>query len=550
MKRKPSLFSCLIVILLIAGLFSCKRKGYEPYKTKPKLVIGIVIDQMRYDFLYRYWNKYGNDGFKRLLKKGYSCENAHFNYVPTFTGPGHSAIYTGCTPAVNGIVANNWFERSHNFNMYCVYDSTVKAVGTSNSMAATMSPRNLLTTTITDELRLSDNQHSKVIGIAIKDRGAILPAGHSANAAYWYDGKYGKWVTSDYYMKALPDWVNQFNDKKLPEKYLSQPWNTLLPINTYTESTGDSMEFEVPLKGENYPVFPHNLPALKGSDYELLRTTPWGNTLTKDFAIEAIKSEKLGRGNYTDFLAISFSSTDYIGHQFGPNSIEIEDTYLRLDKDLGEFLDFIDNYIGKDNVLVFLTADHGVVPIPSYLTSLKIPSGNFQINGNMDSLGLVEYHLDKIYGSGPWISAYTNQQIYFNHELIKDKHISLEEMETETVNYIESFKGVSKVFVLKDTRKEGSRDAATLIANGYYPKRSGDLYIQLEPGWIEGRNMGTTHGASYSYDTHVPLIWYGWHIHPGNTSAPVEITDIAPTIAYFLRIEAPNGCIGNPINFH
>ena len=348
-------------------------------------------------------------------------------------------------------------------------------------------------------------------------------------------------------MKALPDWVNQFNDKKLPAKYLSEKWNTLLPINTYTESTGDSMDFEEPYKGENYAAFPHDLPGLKGDNYDLVRATPWGNTLTKDFAIETLKAEKMGQGNYTDFLAVSFSSTDYVGHQFGPNSIETEDTYLRLDKDLEDFLNFIDTYIGKDNVLIFLTADHGVVPNPTYLASLKIPSGNFQINGNMDSLGLVEYHLDKVFGTGPWISAYMNQQIYFNHALMDEKHIKPEDMEKEAVNYIETFKGVQKVHVLRDTWKEGPRDAATLIVNGYYPKRSGDLYIQLQPGWIEYGNKGTTHGASYSYDTHVPLIWYGWRICPGNTPAPVEITDIAPTLAYFLRIEAPNGCMGNVI---
>jgi len=554
--------------LMLTVLFSC-RQGYEPYKTKPKLVIGIVIDQMRYDFLYRYWNKYGNGGFKRLLRQGYSCENTHYNYVPTYTGPGHAAIYTGCTPSVNGIVGNNWFEREDSFNMYCVYDSTATAVGTDNLEAGQMSSRNLLVTTITDELRMSNNQHSKVIGIALKDRAAILPAGHCANAAYWYDGKTGKWITSDVYWDSykgsLPGWVNKFNDKKLPEKYLSQIWNTLLPIKTYIESTGDSMDFEEPLKGEGqkYPVFPHRLPGIKGNDYELLKTTPWGNTLTKDFAIEALKNERMGQGNYTDFLAVSFSSTDYIGHQFGPNSIEIEDTYLRLDKDIEDFLNFLDTYIGKDNALIFLTADHGVVPIPAYLDRIVIPSGNFNTatsqfdyreNGKAVSKNVLEYILDQKYGDGPWVSAYMNQQIYFNRELLAARHIKLEDIENETIAEIENWAGVSKVYLLRDTWKEGSRDAATYVANGYYPKRSGDLYIQLDPGWIEGGYVGglrkgTTHGSSSTYDTHVPLIWYGWRIPPGNTSAPVEITDIAPTLAYFLRIQEPNGCTGNPINF-
>src|ERR1019366_6826882 len=355
--------------------------------SKPKLIVGIIIDQMRYDYIFRYWNKFGNDGFKHLVNEGFFCKNTQFNYMPTYTGPGHAAIYTGTTPSVNGIIANEWYDKETGKDKYCVLDNTVTGVGTTNS-EGNRSPANMLTTTISDELRISSNMKSKVIGIALKDRSAILPAGHTANAAYWYDGSNGGFISSTYYMNELPLWVNDFNKKESAKKYLSEPWNTLLPIDQYTESLPDDNKYETLANGESKPVFPHNLPELmaKNGGLNLIRNTPFGNSLTKDFAIETIVNENLGKSNTTDFLAISFSSPDYIGHTYGPNSVEQEDDYLRLDNDLAELLKFIENYVGKNNALIFLTADHAAPEVPAYLNDLKIPSGYVNEKIMIDSL--------------------------------------------------------------------------------------------------------------------------------------------------------------------
>ena len=348
--------------------------------SRPKLVVGLVIDQMRWDYLYRYNELYGANGFKRLLNQGFSCENTLLPYVPAYTAVGHTCIYTGSVPAYTGIIGNNWFDKNTGSSVYCTDDATVSTVG-SNSNAGKMSPENLWVTTITDELRLSNNFKSKVIGIALKDRGAILPAGHSANAAYWYDDKVGKWITSSYYMNTLPAWVSSFNDKDLPASYMSKDWNTMLPIGRYDLSTADDKPYENPIKGEKTVTFPHQLSAIGMADkYESFKTTPFANSYTFDFAKAAIDNESLGKNTVTDFLAISISSTDYIGHSFGPNSIEIEDTYLRLDKDIADFIQYLDLKVGKGNYLFFLTADHGVAHIPAFLVEHKIPGGSFSEN--------------------------------------------------------------------------------------------------------------------------------------------------------------------------
>lgn len=515
---------------------------------KPQLVVGIVVDQMRYDYVYRFLDKYGNDGFRRLVNEGFFCRNTHYNYVPTFTGPGHASIYTGTTPATHGIIANTWFTRDNNKYINCVDDKNVQAVG-STSNAGKVSPWNLLTTTITDQLRLSNKMKSKVIGIALKERGAILPAGHTANAAYWYDGSNGRWISSTYYMKELPQWVNDFNKKELPKNYLSKSWATLLSIEQYSESIADDNPYEGLFRGEAKPVFPHDLPQLMKDNgfLDLIRHTPFGNSLTKDFAIEAIKSETLGKGGYTDFMTVSFSSTDYIGHQFGPASVEIEDTYLRLDKDIAELLKFLDSYLGKNNVLVFLTADHAAADVPAYLSDNKIPAGYFDAKLAIDSLKNL---LNGLYGEH-LLLTYFNQQIVLNHKLMEQKKINPEEIQTTIADFMLRFKGVAGTVTASALNNcsfnEGIR---SLIQNGYNQKRSGDVMLFLEPGWMEYGKTGTTHDSPYTYDTHVPLLWYGWKIGKGSSDEPVNITDIAPTLATFLNIQAPNGCTGKPINFH
>ena len=545
---KKSIVLLLICLVVSANAQTAKPSSAQASVTaKPKLVVGIVIDQMRYDYIYRYWDKFGNDGFKRLVNEGFFCRNTNYNYVPTYTGPGHASIYTGTTPAVHGIIANDWYDKPTGKSIYCAEDNDVMSVGTSSSEGR-RSPVNMLTTTITDELRISSNMKSKVIGIALKDRAAILPAGHAASAAYWYDGSNGCFITSSYYMNVLPEWVNEFNKKELPKQYLSQPWNTLLPIEQYKESLPDDNAYETVFKGETKPVFPHNIPELmaKNGGLNIIRATPFGNSLTKDFAIETMKSENMGKSGTTDFLAVSFSSPDYIGHAFGPNSVEQEDDYIRLDKDLAELFKFIESQVGKNNALIFLTADHAAPEVPNYLTDLKIPSGYVRTKKMADTL---KKHLQSVFGDS-LVLSFSNQQFFLNHDIIASKKLNLNLVEEDIASFLMTMPEVSEVLTATTLNNsqftEGSR---YLMQKGYNAKRSGDVLVNFLPDYIDAYSTtGTTHGSPYSYDTHVPLLFLGWNIKQGSTSEQVYITDVAATLAMMLNIQFPNGCTGKPIS--
>jgi predicted AlkP superfamily pyrophosphatase or phosphodiesterase len=534
------------LLLCLPELTLAQNKTGPPEIAAPKLIVGIVVDQMRFDYLYKYKAKFGKDGFLRLMNEGFNCRNTTYNYVPTYTGPGHASIYSGTTPAVHGIIANSWYDRNKKQVMYCSSDKSVNTVGAKGN-AGQMSPRNMLTSTITDEVHLANHLHSKVIGLALKDRGAILPAGHTANAAYWYDAS-GSWISSTYYMKELPTWVQDFNKKEKAKEYLSKPWNTLLPVSTYNESIPDDNPYETLFKGEKSPVFPHDLPSLMAANggLDLIRTTPFGNSLTKDFAIETIKGENLGKENGTDFLTISFSSTDYVGHSFGPQSVEVEDTYLRLDKDLAELLKFLDTWVGKEHVLVFLTADHAVVDVPQFLTDQKIPAGTFESKPVLDSL---KKYLRQKYNDTSLVLGYANQQIYLDHEIMNKLNLSEAAFEEDIASFLLRFKGIATTVTACALRNSGfaEDDTRSFIQKGYLPSRSGDVMINFEPAWIEAEKVSTTHGSPYSYDTHVPLIWYGWAIPPGSSIDAVHPTDIAPTISLLLNIPFPDGCTGKVI---
>jgi predicted AlkP superfamily pyrophosphatase or phosphodiesterase len=532
----------VIGLLVLSAHIAFSQQTNSP-AAPPKLVVGIVVDQMRYDYIYRFWDKYSKNGFRRLVNEGYSCRNANYNYIPTYTAPGHASIYTGTTPAVHGIIGNSWHVQDNGSVMYCTDDKTVQTVG-STSVAGQMSPANMLTTTITDELRLSTNFSSKVVGISLKDRGSILPAGHLANAAYWFDSQNGAFITSTYYMPSLPDWVQAFNKKALATQYLSKPWTPLLAINQYTESQPDDTPYEGKYSGEQKPVFPHNLPEIfKAEGFELIRSTPFGNTIVKDFALEAIQAEKMGKGKVTDFLAVSFSSTDYIGHKFGIRAIELEDTYLRLDQEIAQLLTFLDTYLGKNQVIVFLTADHAAADVPAFLTDRKVPAGNF----DHSQLSGLRKFLFQQYGDS-LVTRFINQQIYLNQKVIASKNINLTELEQKVADYALTMNGVASTLPAHFLRtSEFSYGVNYLIQKGYYAKRSGDVVVNLMPGWMEIGKTGTTHGSPYSYDTHVPLLWYGWQIKHGSTFEQVNITDIAPTLAAFLNTSFPNGCTGQPI---
>ena len=510
---------------------------------KPKIVIGIVIDQMRWDYLYRFNELYSADGFKRMLNQGFSCENTLIPYMPTYTAPGHTCIYTGSVPAIHGIVGNNWFDKTTNSNVYCTEDSTVKTVG-SLSNAGKMSPRNMWTTTITDELRLSNNFNSKVIGISLKDRGAILPAGHSANAAYWYDN--GKWITSSYYMENLPAWVNAENAKDLPGMYMSKDWNTLLPIEKYSLSTSDDKPYESAIRGEKSVIFPHKTSLMGAEKYEAFRYTPSAATYTFDFAKSAIENEKLGAGNYTDFLAVSISSTDYIGHSFGPNSIEIEDAYLRLDIDIANFLKYLDTKFGKGNYLTFLTADHGVAHVPAFLAEHNLPGGTFS---DLDIAKELNASIDEKFGMKKAVLSVQNYQVYLNTDEIEKQQKDVNAVTKSVIGFLKK-----KPYIVNAVQTEGVTNASLpepqkkMFANGYNPKRSGDILFTFKPGYFDGGNKGTTHGLWNPYDAHIPLLFFGWNVTPGKTNRETYMTDISATLAAMLQIQMPNGCVGKVID--
>ena len=510
---------------------------------KPKLVVGLVIDQMRWDYLYRFNALYGEKGFKRMLKEGFSSENNMIPYVPTYTAVGHTCIYTGSIPAINGIVGNNWFDKNSGKGVYCTDDSTVSTVGNTGK-AGKMSPANMWATTITDELRLSNNFKSKVIGIALKDRGSILPAGHSANAAYWYDA--GKWITSTHYMNTLPGWVEQFNKNDLAGKYMSKDWTTLLPMSNYGLSTADDKPYENNIKGEKTVTFPHKLSSIPDSiKYESFRTTPFANTFTFDFAKAAIENEKLGTNTVTDFLAISISSTDYIGHAFGPNSVEVEDMYLRLDKDIADFLQYLDTKLGKGSYTVFVSADHGVAHIPDFLAEHKIPGGNFE---DADIKKEINQMIERDFGVKNAVQSLQNYQVYLDITELEKQGKEVMAVKRAIIRLLQAKPFIITAFetdkLAQTTLPEPHK---TMFANGYNTRRSGDIQFTLKPGYFDGSKKGTTHGLWNPYDAHIPCVFFGWGIKPGKTYRETYMTDIAPTLAALLQIQMPNGCVGKVI---
>ena len=507
----------LILMILWSGIVYAQEQ--------PKLVVGIVVDQMRYDYIYRFWNQFEDDGFKKLVNEGFFLRNTHYNYAPTYTGPGHASIFTGTPPSVHGIIGNNWYNKAEGISVYCAGDGSSTTVCDCenhvdvSSDAGKMSPHRMLTTTFCDELKLFSPQ-SKVFGISIKDRGAILPAGHTANGSFWM-GKSGEWISSSYYYEQLPQWLLDFQQDKPVTSYFKGAWKG---------------------RGFGYPM--DSLLQSKGPSS--VKSTPEGNTYLKDLAIELIKSEKLGQDNITDVLTLSFSSTDYIGHQFGPHAEELVDTYLKLDKDLADLLNYIHSTVGKDNALVFLTSDHGVVSVPNELKARKIPAGYFDASMLTDELNTL---LSDHFGKAEWVLSYSNQQFFLDRQLIEEKKLKHQDVQQIAADYLLNIEGVQYTYTAHQLHNnEYQSGFHALIQKGFNQKRSGDVVIVLNSGWIEWSTpTGTTHGSCFSYDTHVPLLFWGKGIKHGRTDEFISICDIAPTVSTLLGISFPNGCTGQPI---
>jgi len=546
-------FILIFSLLITSGEISAQKKSkkknqvqHTEIRTTPKLVVGIVVDQMRYDYLTRFWNHYGQGGFKRMVNEGFNCKNHHFNYAPTSTGPGHTSVYTGAAPATHGIIGNNWYDKVADEVVYCAGDDSYKSVGT-ESDAGKMSPHRMLTTTITDELRLHNQMRGKTIAIALKDRGAVLPGGHTANGAYWFEGKTtGLWVTSSYYMNELPKWVSDFNGAQSVAKY-KKPWTTLKPINTYLESLMDNNAYEGLFEGEMAPTFPHDLPKLweENGQFELLKATPYGNNITTDFALAAVEGENLGTDMITDFLAISYSSTDYVGHKYGVDSKEVQDTYLQLDKDLERLFNYLDKKVGKGEYTVFLSADHGAVPVPSYLRDKKLPAAYFDGKAMQEKLNeFVKF----TYGTTDLIKNISNYQIFLDHDIIKNLDMDVMKVQESLATEILTYKDIDRVYAAYQMWQNNyTKGIPYVLQNGYNQKRSGDVLIVLRPDVMDYSITGSSHGSPQIYDTHTPFLLFGKGIKKGSTVNRTEIPDIAPTISALLGISFPSGTTGKPI---
>lgn len=547
--KYPNIIVPVFLLLFAAPVLSqpVKKAAASPAPTqleRPKLVVGIVIDQMRWDYLYRYYDLYTEDGFKRLINQGFSCENTFINYLPSSTAPGHASIFTGTVPAIHGIAGNNWTDQLTGKQVYCTDDSTVESIG-NQSPDGKMSPRNMLSSTITDELRLATNFKSKVIGVSLKDRASILPAGHLGQA-YWFDDESANFITSTYYQPTLPGWVASFNKERRVNSLIANGWNTLYPASSYHQSDADNMPWEGNFAGETAPEFPHNLKLSYEKNKGSFRNSPFGNTITLEFAKAALKANGLGKGNTTDFLTVNCASTDYVGHQFGPNSIEMEDTYLRLDQDLASFFNLLDATIGKGQYLVFLSADHGAAHAISYMQEHKIPADFWHVKTISDSLNS---SLEKKFGTAKLVRSIMNYQVNFDLSTIDSLNLSYDNIKKTAVTFLKRQPGISFAVDLDAIGNASLPDPIkSRIINGYHYKRSGGVQIILNPGWFDAYSKtGTTHGTWNPYDTHIPLLWYGWGVKKGNTKQIVYMTDIAATLAALLHIQQPNGNIGNPI---
>ena len=522
----------LILILAVISMSSLQAQE------RPKLVVGIVVDQMKMEYLYRFSNDFSANGFKRLMNNGYTFHNMHYNYMPTYTAPGHASIYTGTTPSTHGIIGNEWFNKAVGKDVYCTDDASVKTIGNGTEKEGAMSPKNLFSATITDELRMATNFKGKVIGLSIKDRGAILPAGHFANWAFWYS-KTGAFISSTFYGAALPNWVTEFNQEKRYMNYINKGWDLLKPIATYNESLPDDNPYEGKLDKDDAPVFPYDLSKIykeKGAD--VLRTTPFGNDILAELAMKAIEKEELGKDEITDFLAVSFSSTDYVGHTFGPRSMELQDTYLRLDQTIAQFLNYLDKTVGKDNYLLFLTADHAGAENSNYLKDNKYNVKNIP---SKEIVGALKKKSNETFGAD-LILDYSNFNLFLNKEIIKGKGLEFTKVKQSFKEFLMTQEQVKRVYTEEEILASSGDDYfLSFIAKGYDPKQNGDIVILDKTGYMQYQATGTTHGSPNSYDTHVPLLFYGWQVPKGELHTKKYITQIAPTLSQMLKIPFPNG---------
>jgi predicted AlkP superfamily pyrophosphatase or phosphodiesterase len=538
------------ILLLIFSFTGLMGQGAYIPPDKPKLIIGIVVEQLRYDQVEKFRSKFCENGIRKLLNEGTFFQNASFQYMLTQSAPGHTTISTGAEPSLHGITSDSWYLPLKNEQIYCTKDASVNPAGGSYE-SGLHSPVNLQVSTFSDELKMATNRKSKVFAVGLKENSSIFSAGHAADAAYWYDNTTGTWMTSSYYIDSLPSWVNDFNALNYPEKYLTNSWTLLRPYQDYSDCISDTNKFEAGFNGQNY--FPYDLKKLStrgkagtDRDYSFLRETPFGNTVTTEFAKRLIEKEGLGKDDVTDFLTVCYSATDYIGHRFGPSSFEMADAIYRLDKDIEDLLKYLNETMGKKNILVYFTSAHGISEIPGVLESIRIPAGIFKQD---QAIYLLKSYLKASYGDGEWIKGYSEKQLFLNRTLIEDAKIPLEEIQKKVARFLVQFSGVAAAYPYSafEANDFGNGNLKKII-NNFNPQRSGDVIIVLNSGWVEKEsNYVTNHNSPYEYDSHVPLIWYGWSVNRATVTRKVNMTDIAATLSSLCKIPYPNGCTGEPM---
>ena len=541
----------LIAICILIGAF-LRLSGQGAYlpPDKPSLIIGIVVEQLRFDQIERLRDRFSDNGIKRMINEGTFFKNASYDYMLTQSAPGFSTIATGTEPAYHGITSDNWYVPLKNEFIYCTKDISVNPVGGSYE-SGLHSPVNLNASTFADELKIATGKKSKVFSVGVKEQSAILTAGHSTDGVFWYDNVTGGWMSSTYYVQALPSWVNDFNAMRRQEAYLNSSWTLLKEAEAYSTCLPDSNKFEKGFGGQNY--FPYDLNKLSKSggrnsdrNNAFLRETPFADALTTDFAIKLIEEEELGKDDVTDFLSICYSSTDYIGHRFGPSSVETADAIFRLDKNIETLLNYLNDNLGKRNILVYFTSAHGVAELPQVMADNRVPSGYFMQN---QALQLLRSYLNAVYGEGDWVKGFTERQVFLNRTLIEDARLQIEDVQKRTARFLNQFTGVASAYPYYafEANDFGNGHLRKII-NSFSAQRSGDVIITLLPGWVEAEEGHLTgHNSPYEYDSHVPLIWYGWTVNRSTVMRKVNLTDVAATLSSLCRIPYPNACTGAPL---
>lgn len=554
----------LLILFIIFQLTSTVSLAADwvPGKTKPKLVLQITVDQLRGDLPTRYYDRLQDGGFKYLWEKGIVYSNAHHAHANTETIVGHTTLATGAHPSGHGMVGNLWFDREAGRTIYNIEDPDYKLLTSGAGVDAKTeidptqraarsngrSPASILVTTFSDELKSYTGGKAKVFGVSVKDRGAVSMAGH-AGKAFWFSKASGGFVTSNYYYDKYPQWVTNWNNKKLAQRYSEKTWQLLHDNKSYLFGDSDDRKWEFDLAGFGR-VFPHPYGKSDSKYYTtLLTVSPAGDELTLDFAKTLLFEEKLGQDKITDYLSISFSSTDYVGHLFGPSSLEAEDNILRLDRTLAKLFGFIDKQVGLKNTLIVLSADHGGPDSPGYLNSLNIPAGYIQPD-SWDKHAAIARLKKQFNIKGKILEKYEHPYLYLSNEVVKNKKINQQALEAAVVEELSKFPGISLAVSSKALQRGNLPDTPLYrsVVNNFHSKRSGDIYIVFEPNWFindfDGLTVASTHGSPWNYDTYVPIVFAGAGLDAKKITRKVYTVDVAPSLSAYVGTKQPSGAAG------